>query len=442
MSRLTMGARALAITVLARVAQSDGYLNVVLDHALSEHPLDEPRDAALVTELAYGATRRLMALDAALAPLCARPLAQLEERVLWALRLGAYQLFFTRVPRHAAVSATVDALKELRLSRAAGLVNAVLRRLASHDALPAPDGDAIDRLAIRESHPAWLCRRWVTQFGYERAEQMLRADNEPPRLTVRVNGARTSREVLLGELLEAGVQATAARTSPRGIVLTSPGRVDELYGYREGLWQVQDEAAQLVVVFADLPEGGRVLDACAAPGGKACQLAERHDVLAVDLYPNKLTKLVEEATRLGVRGRIETLAHDFTAPLTRAGAGFDAVLLDAPCTGLGTLRRHPELRYRRTEEDIARLVALQRRLLENAQAQVKPGGLLVYSVCSVEPQEGVDQMEVFLRTHPDFTSEPPSLGAPLPLHQGFLRTLPGEEGHDGFFAARLRRLHD
>jgi 16S rRNA (cytosine967-C5)-methyltransferase len=215
-----------------------------------------------------------------------------------------------------------------------------------------------------------------------------------------------------------------------------------VYGYAEGLWQVQDEAAQLVGVYASIPETARVFDACAAPGGKACHLAQSHEVLAADLHANKLPKVESEAKRLGLSARIKTVAHDATQPVPAELGEFQAVLIDAPCSGLGTLRRHPELRYRRKEEDIGRLASLQRRILESCQEVVPPGGLLVYAVCTTEPQEGMDQVEMFLRSHPEWTAEPPVIqGVKMPMNQGWLRTLPGPEGWDGFYAARLRKLH-
>jgi 16S rRNA (cytosine967-C5)-methyltransferase len=195
-------------------------------------------------------------------------------------------------------------------------------------------------------------------------------------------------------------------------------------------------------VYASIPETARVFDACAAPGGKACHLAESHEVVAADLHANKLPKVESEAKRLGLAARVRTVAHDATQPLPDDLGEFHAVLIDAPCSGLGTLRRHPELRYRRKEEDIGRLASLQRRILDNCQQVVPPGGLLVYAVCTTEPQEGLDQVEMFLRSHPEWTAEPPVIqGVRMPMHQGWLRTLPGLEGWDGFYAARLRRLH-
>ncbi len=434
-----MNARALAISVLSRVAATDAYLNVVLDTQLDESPPEDPRDARLVTELCYGTVRRQLQLDFLLAGFSSQKLEKLEDRVLAALRVGAYQCFFTRVPRRAAVAETVEALKVLKLARATGYVNAILRKVAAVEQLPLPPPvPPAAHLAVRESHPEWLVARWLRQFGPARAEAMLQADNEAPPLVVRVNTSKGTREELLAQWQAAGLDVSPTALSPVGVRVGTPGRVEDLLGYDEGLWQVQDEAAQLVGVFAAVPEGARVLDACAAPGGKACHLAERHEVWATDLHANKLRKIEAEAKRLGVLPRLHVQAHDATTPFPESFGEFDVVVVDAPCSGLGTLRRHPELRYRRKEEDIGRLAGIQRKILESCQERVAPGGLLIYAVCSVDPQEGQDQVDLFLRSHPDFTTEPPSLS--LPLWQGHLRTLPGPEALDGFFAARLRRL--
>lgn len=437
-----LSARALAITTLARVEATQAYLNVVLDAALDENPLADPRDAGLVTEVCYGATRRRLLLDAAILQVADRKLDALEDKVLAALRIGAYQLFFTRVPKHAAVADTVEALKQVGLDRAAGFVNAILRRISEMPAPPsAAPGDFSAKLALEHSHPQWLVKRWLRHFGADRTVEMLAADNSAPSVVVRVNASKTTRAELLTLWDESGIEATPTTVSPQGLVLESPGRVDHLLGYSEGLFAVQDEAAQLVGLYAAVPAGAKVLDVCAAPGGKALHLAETNTVVACDLHANKLRLIQAEAARLGLEANITTRACDASKPLPEDLGEFDVVMVDAPCSGLGTLRRHPELRYRRKEEDIAALAKLQRSIIENAQVLVKPGGLLVYAVCSPEPQEGADQAELFLRSHPDFTAEPPSLGYAVPDDQGHLRTLPGKEGMDGFFAARLRRMY-
>ena len=435
-------ARAIAVLVLARVAATDAYLNVVLDSVLDELQPADPRDAGLVTELCYGATRRRLALDHALLTVADRKLEAIEDRVLAALRLGVYQLFYMRVPKHAAVGDTVQALKELGLERAAGFANAILRKLSQLPAQPLPDPAAREAfLAVSHSHPEWLVRRWIRQFGPERAQVMLAADNDAPPLVVRTNTAKGSREALLAQLAEVGVAAHATALSPLGLVLERPGRVEDVFGYAEGLWQVQDEAAQLVGVYAQVPAAAKVLDACAAPGGKTCHLAQTNDVTSLDVHKAKLPKIEAEAKRLGLSARVHTRAADVSKALPEDLGQFGAVIVDAPCSGLGTLRRHPELRYRRTEKDFAGLTTLQREILEACQHAVEPGGLLVYAVCSTDPTEGADQVEMFLRSHPDFTAEPPVGLSHLPTSQGHLRTLPGPEGLDGFFAARLRKLY-
>ena len=439
-----MNARFIAIQVLSRVRATDAYLNVVLDTMLSESPPEEPRDAGLATELCYGATRRQLALDYAITRFADRKLEALEDRVLAALRVGVYQLFYTRIPARAAVAETVQALKEVGLSRASGFVNAILRKLASLPSQPLPpEDDPIELLSIRESHPRWLVERWIRQFGRERAEVMLVGNNQTPPVVIRANSAKLTRDALLEQLRETGLEVRPTPVSPVGIVLPPVGRLEDVYGYAEGLWQVQDEAAQLVGVYGAIPETARVMDACAAPGGKACHLAEKHQVVATDLHATKLRKIYAEAKRLGLSERLRAEAHDATQPIPEAWGEFHAFLVDAPCSGLGTLRRHPELRYRRKPEDVGRLAVLQRRILENCQEAVPPGGLLVYAVCTSEPQEGQDQVEMFLRSHPEWTAEPPVLheAVKLPLTQAYLRTLPGPDGWDGFFAARLRKLY-
>ncbi len=435
-------ARTLALRVLARVAATDAYLNVVLDGVLDEFRPKDVRDAALATELAYGTVRRQLALDAWIAQFSDRKLSALEDRVLAGLRIGVYQLKYLRVPTHAAVGDTVEALKQLGLARAAGFVNAILRKVAVAAELPVPAGaDELARLALEESHPDWLVRRWARQLGLPKTKALLAADNTSPAVVVRVNTTKTTRDALLADWTAQGIRATPTRHSPVGLTLEQPGRVEDLLGYREGLFQVQDEAAQLVGLYAQVPAGARVLDACAAPGGKACHLAQTHDVVAVDLHAHKLPKLRAEAERLGLGAKIETRAVDVSRPLPEDLGDFDVVLVDAPCSGLGTLRRHPELRYRRTAEDFASLTNMQRQILEACQAVVRPGGLLVYAVCSMDSSEGAEQAELFLRSHPDFTSEPPTGLGSAPTEQGYLRTLPGPDGLDGFFAARLRKLY-
>ncbi len=436
-----MNPRALAISVLARVEATEAYLNVALDSALDEHRMKDPRDTALVTELCYGATRRRLALDAAILKFCDRKLAALEDRVLAALRLGAYQHFYTRVPARAAVGETVEALKSLGLGRATGFVNAILRKITSLEGAAAPAGERPDPPRVGRAQPPRVARAPLVRAVRARARAR---DARGGQRAPAAGDPREHPEAVARRAPRAAPRGRAPRRADpllaQGIALGQAGRVEDLFGYPEGLWQVQDEAAQLVGEYAEVPEGVRVLDCCAAPGGKTCHLAERHEVVAIDLHANKLPKIASELKRLGLSEHATLLAHDATNRLPDALGDFDAILVDAPCSGLGTLRRHPELRYRRQPHDFARLASLQKAILDNVCKRVKPGGLLVYALCTTEPEESQDQVRRFLAEHPEFTLAPPKAEALAPLlEEGCLRTLPGPEGFDGFFAARLVR---
>jgi len=439
-------ARALALQVLLRVEGQKAYLNLALAAVLASAGDLDRRDAALCTELCYGVYRRLYALDAALGAHCDRPLKKLETAVLAALRLGAYQLLYLdRIPERAAVAATVELLKRER-PRAAGFANAVLRAIARERNVPMPDAavDLAGHLSIRESHPRWLVERYLRALGPEAAEALLAAHNVPPPVQLRVNVRRGDREAALELLAKEGVRAEPTERSPVGLTLDDPGALERLPSFAKGLWQVQDEAAQCVGFLARPHGGARLWDVCAAPGGKTCHLLERMDegatLRATDLHANKLHKIREEARRLGVEAALTVRAHDATQPVDDR---FDRVLVDAPCSGLGTLRRHPELRYRRAPEDIPRLAELQAQILRAAARSVAPGGLLTYAVCSNTFEEGAEQIQRFLAETPGFSrvgaADLPASIQALCDAQGQLGTWPHLHQTDGFWAASLRR---
>ncbi|MGC4117154.1 MAG: 16S rRNA (cytosine(967)-C(5))-methyltransferase RsmB [Myxococcales bacterium] len=438
-----MTARAIAYKVLLQVERADAYLNVALDSALRSAGALSRQDAALATEISYGVARRTLSLDAALSRHSKRPLRKLETGVLVALRIGAYQLLFLdRVPGHAAVDATVELAKKQGLSRAAGFINAVLRKIAEERQIPLP-ADPIERLSIESSHPSWLIKRWMARLGEKDTAALCRADNEPAPVCVRVNLTRATRDQVQAALASAGVTSKPTPYSPLGLLLESPGPLAALEPFQKGLFQVQDEAAQLVSIAAQARPGMRVLDACAAPGAKACHLAEQlegqGEVFAIDVHERKLRKLEEEAERLGVGSVLRMRAADASRPLPLPERSFDLVLLDAPCSGLGTLRRHPELRYRRVEGDLARLAELQRALADNLIKYLKPGGAFVYAVCSPEPEEGVEQA-ARLAQGPLRMARLDVAGVPwseVVGADGALATLPHRHHADGFYGARL-----
>ena len=447
MPRLTADrdARALAHEVLVRVETTDAFADVLLGERLARAELGGP-DAALATRLVYGTLAWQGRLDHHLRALVHTSLDRLDPPVRAALRLGLYQLLFLdRIPDYAAVDASVRLARDAGRG-ATGLVNAVLRRAAARApdlSLPDPAGDPLERLAVEWSHPRWLVERWASAFGMAELSRLLAANNVPGPTAVRANRLRTTREALLAELGAAGVHAAAGRWAEDAIVVDgAAAQLRALPAWRAGRLAFQGEGSQLITTLLGLRPGTRLLDACAAPGGKACHataiLERRGRVAALDRRSTGARRIRAEAGRLGAA--VEIAVGDARRP-PFAGA-FDAVLVDAPCSGLGTLRRHPELRWRRRPEDIARLATLQRDILSGVAPLVRPGGLLVYAVCTLTRQENEEVVASFCGAHRGFAVEHAAHAAGVPAElvtpEGFLRTLPHRDGLDGFFAARMR----
>ncbi|MFM2152643.1 MAG: hypothetical protein RL199_1078 [Pseudomonadota bacterium] len=445
-----LDSRRIAHTVLVRVEQGGAFANRALDAALSEAGVLDPRDVALATELAYGTLRRQIGIDHALRHFSKRPLEELEPDTRALLRLGAHQILNLRIPDRASVHATVELAKEIRSGRPVPFVNAVLRALARERAnvlVPPPAVDAAGYLEVTESFPRWFVEELLSERSFEETRALLAALNQPAPLNLRVNLRRGTRaeaqRVLTGTY---GLDSLPVRHSPSGLVLDALAPA-LLLRPEEGRWQAQDEAAQLVGYFAAPEPGASVLDACAAPGGKTCHIAEMMDdrgrVDAIDVHPNKVREVNDGARRLGL-SIVRAEAGDATMPVAHAPrGGYDLVMADAPCSGWGTVRRHPELKTRRTAADTARLAELQSRILDNLSGVVKPGGVFVYALCTFTPEEGSRQVERFLARHPDFVRDAPPAGpvdfGPLTSPEGDLVLDPHRHGTDAFYAARLRR---
>ncbi len=443
-------ARHLAFDVLDRVA-AGSYADQSLDAAIRRLRDLDPRDRALATELVYGVLRQQNRLDYALAGLSKTPLKKLESRVLLLLRLGAYQILqLDRIPAPIAVHETVALCRQVKLARATGLINAILRRLAREAdqlAWPDPAADPVGCLTWRESLPEWLARRWQAELA-EEAIPLAQALRQPAPFSLRVNTLKVSRQAYLAQLAAAGHTAEATRYAPEGVIIRKRGPAP-LPGDHEGLYQVQDEASMLIShLLAPAPDE-TLLDTCAAPGGKTTHLAalarNRATIQALDLHPNRLHYIEEGARRLGCSG-ISARAWDMsTTPGFLAPGSFDGVLVDAPCTGLGVLRRNPEARWRLSEKDIRQLADRQRTILDQAGRLVRPGGRLIYSVCTVTPEETIQRVAEFLASRPDFRRVNlndllPGTCAELLDSDGNLRTWPHRHGMDGFFAVRLERM--
>lgn len=438
----TIGARQAAFRVLSRVVGGDAYADILLEKELDG--LGEA-DRHLATEITYGVLRWRIRLDWVIDLFSSIKSKKLEHGVLNALRIGAYQLLFlTRVPPSAAVNGSVELVKRWG-GKKAGFVNAVLRNMdAGRAGISYPDiaGDPIRHASIVYSHPEWMVKRWMERFGSEEAISLCGSNQSVPPRTLRVNTLATSRERLIGELAAAGLTVKKTLYSPDGIEVSRGGRLDP----KDPRYYIQDEASQLIPYLLSPRPGEAILDLCGAPGGKATHMAQLMSnsglICAVDKHPRRLESVAEAARRLKA-GIIRTVAADAldSIPFARR---FDAILIDAPCSGLGVLRRSPDIKYRRKEEDIKELAGVQRGLLEKASGYLEKGGRIVYSTCTFEPEETDGVINGFLKDHREFVLEdarghmPEGCGG-LVDASGFLRTYP-LQGLDGFFGARLRLM--
>ncbi len=439
--------RQIAVDILTRIEEGGAYAEPLLDTALSGKALANPHDRALLTELVYGTLRTRGRLDWVIGQLYRGDAAALETAVRNILRTGLYQLWFTdRIPPFAAVNEAVGIAREVSPA-ASGLVNAILRNaLRKKDAIVWPEmaKDPAAAISVLHSHPLWQVRRLLAQFGEAETIAICRVNNTVPPLALRVNSLKASRETSLSTLAQNGFAAEPTAFSPDGLLLTSPAAgLRETAAYREGMIRIQDEASQLIAHLVAPEPGEHLLDLCAGSGGKTLHLAALMKncgrITALDLHSERLRMLREESKRLGVT-IVETRTGDAAAPAEAFRGVFDRVLLDAPCSGLGTLRRNPEIRWRLAPTDLNKCMQIQKHLLRSAADCVKPGGRLVYSVCTVTPEENEIVIGDILRNRLDFKCVPIENAPPTLIDaKGFLRTFPHRQGTDGFFAAVLIR---
>jgi 16S rRNA (cytosine967-C5)-methyltransferase len=441
-------ARGIALSVLDRVEATEAYANVLLDARLRDSALSRP-DRALATELVYGVLRWQGLLDWLLAPLLDRPLLSLDPLVRHVLRLGTYQLAcLTRIPDFAAVDETVSLARTAGAGRAAGYVNAILRRVASQPTRQMPDADA-EPLAYWSgpgSHPAWLAERWLRRLGPQEAGALMAANNRVPPLTLVANRLKADIDTVERSLRGAVPDLVRGRFAQGSFACRGAGSVADLPGFAEGLFLPLDEGGTLPVLALDLAPGHEVLDACAGGGGKTALMAAgvgpTGRVLALDRNARANRRLVAARARLGLAS-VRPALYDARGAGAEWPGRFPRVLLDAPCSGLGTLRRRPEIKWRRRPEDLSRAAVLQAELLAGVADAVAPGGLLVYSTCSLEAEETDEVIDAFLSRRADFSLEAPDGGLQDfadPARVGILRVWPHRHDADGFFVARLRRV--
>jgi len=440
--------RKLAVDILNRVDGEQAFAEPLLDAVLSSGRPVSDADRRLLTYLVYGALRMRGLLDYLIDRSYKGKPDALQSGLRNILRVALFQARFAeKIPVYAAVDEAVNTTRRLFPGREK-LVNAILRNTLRGMAdvqFPGLEADPAAHIAVVHSHPRWLVEHWIGRFGIEETMKLCRADNEIPPLALRVNSFRATRQEMLERLARAGHDVRPTGYCPEGIILAKPPaslrQMPEIAG---GLLYVQDEASQLVSRFLAPRKGERVLDLCAGAGGKTTHVAalmeNEGDLVAADIQTGKLSALESTAKRMGLQVRTASIDATDTTSMATQGS-FDRVLVDAPCSGLGTLRRNPEIRWHLTAGKLGEFPPLQRRILENAAACVKGGGILLYSTCSVMPEENDDVVEAFLERHPGFAPARPAADFPAEVldPKGFLRTFPHRHGTDGFFGALLRR---
>jgi len=442
--------RAISLDILNRVEGTDRHPDDLLNDAFKRYRYLTPLDRAFLTELTYGVVRWRGKLDWMIRHFSNVSFEKIERDILNILRLGLYQIFLlTKIPSSAAVNESVELAKKIRGTGGGGFVNAILRSALREEEIPYPDVDKDPALHISvvQSHPLWFVRRWVKEAGVEETLKLCAFNNQIPPLALRTNTLKIDRENLIEKLRKKGLNPLACSFSEEGILLKDPPPISELPFLKEGLYAIQDEASQLVTSILDPRLGETILDACAAPGGKTTHIAQRMknegEIYALDLSREKLDLIKRGCLRLGVKiVRPAKADAALSLPIPK-GVEFDGVLADVPCSGFGTLRRNPDLRWRRTEEDLGRLRELQSSILRNVSNYLKKGGVLVYSTCTVFREENEDVVEGFLDEHPEFRLGQMATVLPETCHpfmdRGYLKTYPPRAEMDGFFVARLIR---
>ena len=444
-------ARKLAVDILVRVELDKAYADILLDQLLQTGGMSA-RDRSLVTEIVYGTLRWRGRIDLHLKQLTRRSFEETDPYIKNLLRITLYQIsFLDRVPEYAALNEAVTLAKMHAGNRVSGFVNGVVRnfiRTKRTETAPNPDSCGVAALADYWSHPEWLINEWIEYLGKANVTALLEANNRQAPLVLRANIRRINPQALLGEFQTHGIEALPTTWSPHGIVVHSKVPIERLSGYQEGLFQVHGQASQLVGYLLDPQPGEKILDVCAAPGGKTTHIAELMDdngqVTAMDRSPKGVAKIRENAMRLELKS-IRAIQADMTRQVAvRQQATYDRILVDAPCSGLGTLRSHPEIKWNRDMRDVFRLSELQRKILGQAASCLKAEGILVYSTCTLTAHENEKIVNEFLACHRGFVLEDAASYLPAQAKQlvkeKYFMALPHKHDTDGFFAARLRRV--
>lgn len=439
-----------ALLALVEAEKEDAYINLSLRQLLRQKLLPA-QERAMATALALGVAKMRLYLDHLLQPFCSYPLEELPVFIRNILRMAAYELVFFRHPTPVVTNEYVKLAKRFGHKGTAALVNAVLRRFGEEwEKVPIPSfsDDPVAHISITTSHPRWMVARWVSFWGSEETLALCQANNKPPPLCIRVNLKYTERDLVAKALEFRCRKIDVSPWVPEGLRLDTTADVTRLPGYIGGLWTVQDEGAMVIPYLLEPKPGERIIDACAGPGGKTTHIAEltkdQAEVIAVDIHPSRLKMVEDNALRLKLFN-IRTIQEDWLKLAAQLENQADKVLLDVPCSGTGTLRRKPDVRWRKSEEQIKDLREVQQRLLEASAPVVRRGGVIVYATCSLEPEEDEEVVKAFLERHPEFVLDDPRPFLPNDIPdavtpEGFLRLFPHRHNTDGVFAARLRKV--
>jgi len=440
--------REAAMELLTAIDKNESYSNLLLNNAIIKQQIPQ-KDIGLLTELVYGTLQRSMALDFFLKPFVKNP-KKLEIWVVHLLRLTLYQMvYLDKIPERAAIHEAVEIAKKRGHKGIAGLVNGVLRTM-QREGLPSFDEivDPLERLSLETSHPLWLVKRWVSQFGLEKTKQMCELNLTAPLQTARINLTKISREECVLLLEDEGYQIEISPIVPEAI-RSLRGNLAASQAFKNGLLTIQDESSMLVAYALSPQKNEMILDACAAPGGKTTHIAEKlektGEVVSLDLHEHKVKLIKDNSRRLGLPNITTYVFDSKQAGQHFKEESFDRVILDAPCSGLGVMRRKPDMKYTKNEQDIRRLSEIQLELLNAVSQLVKKGGTLVYSTCTVDKQENEQTVNNFLKEHPEFEGDVSFRNrmpeAIQPLINGYdLQLFPQDIGSDGFYMAVLKRM--
>jgi len=442
-----LDAREVALKIINDVIHNHAYANIALAREINRQKLSD-QDRRFITELVYGTIKAGATLDWMIGHYINRPLDKIAPVILNILRMGMYQMFFlSKIPVSAACNQAVELTKKYGHTGTVKFVNAVLRNAGrSPEKIVYPDRQkhTAKFLALTYFHPEWLVKRWIKRLGAQETEELCRINNLTPPLCLRTNTLKNTREELLVILEKEGVSAESSKWTPEGIVCHSYPSLSTLKSLRDGLFQVQDESSMLVAHVLDPKPGEFIIDTCAAPGGKSTHIAalmqNKGRLLSADIHDHKLTITRENAERLGIT-MIETKVLDATQIGNQYPSQADRVLVDAPCSGLGVLRRKADSRWRKEESMLRELPILQQEILHSAAECVKVGGILVYSTCTTEPEENQQVVEKFLQDRPNFVLEKTSSFIPTPVDDAkMIQLWPHVDQVDGFFIARMIRM--